>query len=82
MIRSIDNWGVFSLPRAITRNKALYHNGHYFVMRYDASSRTQEAVRSAMRENMQVIRTATVKLGDNKLDTLSRFGQISWSRSS
>lgn len=82
VIRSVDNWGVFTLPRAVSRNQMLHHNGHYFAMRYDASTRTQEEVRSTMRLDPRVIRSTSVKLGDGKLETTSRFGQISWRHSS
>lgn len=82
VIRSVDNWGVFTLPRAVSRNQMLHHNGHYFVMRYDASTRTQDEVRSTMRLDPRVIRSTSVRLGDGKLDTLSKFGQISWANSS
>lgn len=81
VIRSVDNWGVFTLPRAVSHNQALFHNGHYFVMRYDASTRTQEEVRSTLRLDVRVIRCTSVKLGDGKLETMSRFGQISWRNS-
>lgn len=82
MIRSVDNWGVFSLPRAISRSQQLHHNGHYFVMRYDASTKVQDDVRVTMRLDPRVIRSTSVKLGNQKLETLSRFGQIDWLTSS
>lgn len=82
VIRSINNWGVFTLPRAISKGQALHHNGHYFVMRYDASAKTQQEVLSAMRLDPRMIRSTSVKLGDGKLETLSKFGQIDWMTSS
>lgn len=81
VIRAIDNWGVFTLPRAISRHQQLYHNGHYFVMRYDAGMKTQEEVRDIMRLDPRVIRSTSVKLGDGKLETLSKFGQVNWLQS-
>lgn len=78
MIRSLDNWGIFPLPRAISRNQQRHHNGHYFVMRYDASTQTQRDVMKAVMLDVRVIRSTSVKLGDNKLSTLSRFGKIDW----
>ncbi|CAN8096568.1 unnamed protein product [Discula destructiva] len=81
VVRSIDNWGVFTLPRALSKNQQLYHNGHYFVMRYDAGARAQESVRNTMRLDVRVLRATSVKLGDGKLETLSKFGQINWVRS-
>lgn len=81
VVRAIDNWGVFTLPRAMARSQTMHHNGHYFVMRYDASVRAQEEVRNALRLDVRVLRHTSVKLGDGKLDSLSRFGQFDWLRS-
>lgn len=78
MIRSLDNWGVFPLSRAISRNQQRHHNGHYFVMRFDSSTKTQREVMDSVRLDVRVIRSTSVKLGDNKLSTMSRFGQIDW----
>ncbi|ROV94667.1 hypothetical protein VSDG_06174 [Cytospora chrysosperma] len=78
VIRSVDNWGVFALPRTISKAQQLHHNGHYFCMRYDASTATQNAVKNTMSLDPRVIRSTSVKLGDNKLETLSKFGQINW----
>lgn len=81
VIRSIDNWGVFALPRAISRSQTKHHNGHYFVMRYDLSTRGQEDLRKSLRDDVRVLRTTSVKLGDGKLETLSKFGQLNWKES-
>lgn len=78
VVRAIDNWGVFSLPRPISRSQMMHHNGHYFVMRYDAGTRTQEMLRSNLSQDVRVLRTTSVKLGDGKLETLSKFGQFNW----
>ncbi|KAK7728365.1 mitochondrial ribosomal small subunit component [Diaporthe eres] len=81
VVRSVDNWGVFALPRAVSKNQALHHNGHYFAMRYDASAAAQGIVRRTINLDPRVIRSTSVKLGDGKLESLSRFGQISWANS-
>ncbi|EAA33667.1 ribosomal protein S6 [Neurospora crassa] len=78
VIRDIKNWGTFLLPRPISTNQQRHNRGHYFVMRYDASIATHEEVRRTMKADPRVIRTANVKLGDGKLETLSRFGAIPW----
>lgn len=79
VIRALDNWGVFPLPRAHSRkNQPRQYNGHYFVMRYDTSTQTQRDVMQSLRLDQRVIRSTSVKLGDNKLSTMSRFGQIDW----
>lgn len=47
-------------------------------MRYDTSTQTQRDVMQSLRLDQRVIRSTSVKLGDNKLSTMSRFGQIDW----
>ncbi|KAK1778766.1 ribosomal protein S6 [Copromyces sp. CBS 386.78] len=78
VIRDIKNWGTFLLPRPVSTNQQRHTRGHYFVMRYDSSIATHEEVRRTMKADPRVIRTANVKLGDGKLETLSRFGAIPW----
>lgn len=82
MIRSIGNWGVFALPGPVSAHQLRHHNGHHFAMRFDASVRTQEAVRTTLALDPRVIRSTSVKLGDGKLETLSRFGKIEWDQQS
>jgi small subunit ribosomal protein S6 len=78
VIRDIANWGVFHLPRSVSKNQIRYTKGHYFVMRYDASVRAHQDVTAALRVDPRVIRSAGVKLGDGKLETLSKFGPVEW----
>jgi small subunit ribosomal protein S6 len=80
VIRSIANWGVFALPRAVSRNQMRHYNGHYFVMRYDAAVQTQEQVRQTLALDPRVVRSTSVKLGDGKLSTLRKFGGIEWAK--
>lgn len=82
VVRAIDNWGVFALPRALSKYQQVHHNGHYFVMRYDAGARAQEAVRENLKLDVRVLRATSVKLGDGKLEGLSKFGQFNWLHSS
>lgn len=78
MIRDIANWGVFHLPRAVSLNQTRYTKGHYFVMRYDAGISAHQAVIRTLRVDPRVIRAGGVKLGDGKLETLSKFGAVQW----
>ncbi|CAJ2506799.1 Uu.00g079850.m01.CDS01 [Anthostomella pinea] len=80
VIRGLSNWGVFSLPKAVSVHQMRHQKGHYFAMRFDASVGTQEAVRNMLRLDPRMIRHASVKLGDGKLGTMSRFGGVDWSR--
>ncbi|KAL7625980.1 hypothetical protein AAE478_002749 [Parahypoxylon ruwenzoriense] len=79
VIRGVSNWGVFLLPKPISVHQMRHHTGHYFAMRYDSSSATQQAVRDMLALDPRMIRHASVKLGDGKLQTTSRFGAPQWS---
>ncbi|CEJ91825.1 Putative 37S ribosomal protein MRP17, mitochondrial [[Torrubiella] hemipterigena] len=78
VIRGLSNWGVFALPKPLSVHQMQHTHGHYFVMRYDSSSRTHNDVRNSLRLEPRMIRAAHVKLGDGKLNTLSRFGAPEW----
>ncbi|KAM3443762.1 hypothetical protein NHJ13734_001764 [Beauveria thailandica] len=78
VIRGLANWGVFSLPKPVSVRQMKHHHGHYFVVRYDASAKLHNEVRDFMRLEPRMIRAAHVKLGDGKLETLSRFGPPNW----
>ena len=78
VIRDISNWGVFHLPRAISLNQSRYAKGHYFVLRYDSGIRTHQDLIKTLRIDPRVIRSGGVKLGDGKLETLSKFGEVQW----
>lgn len=47
-------------------------------MRYDSSTNVHHDVRKTLRLEPRMIRTAHVKLGDGKLETLSGFGPPRW----
>lgn len=68
------------LPRAVSKNQVRYTRGHYFVMRYDAGIKTQQAVTNTLALDPRVIRSGAVKLGDGKLETLSKFGRVQWDK--
>lgn len=55
-----------------------HKSGHYFVMRYDASAKTHQNMRSTINLDPRVVRTAHVKLGDGKLESSAKFGAIKW----
>ncbi|KAG9248926.1 37S ribosomal protein-like protein Mrp17 [Calycina marina] len=80
-IRGIKNWGVFSLPKKTTKHQLQHSEGHYFVMRYDASSKTQDTVRTTLGLDPRMIKFSTVKLGVGTLESLSRIGgSMAWSK--
>ncbi|PWI76088.1 37S ribosomal protein MRP17 [Purpureocillium lilacinum] len=78
VVRGLSNWGVFSLPKPVSVHQMKHTHGHYFVMRYDASTKVHGDVRNTLRLEPRMIRAAHVKLGDGKLETLSRFGAPKW----
>ncbi|KAG8424119.1 hypothetical protein J3458_000948 [Metarhizium acridum] len=78
VVRGLDNWGIFSLPKPISVHQMKHTHGHYFVMRYDSSTKIHQDVRTTLRLEPRMIRSAHVKLGDGKLSTLSRFGEPKW----
>ncbi|KAI1105643.1 ribosomal protein S6 [Jackrogersella minutella] len=79
VIRGVSNWGVFLLPKATSLHQMRHHTGHYFAMRFDSSVQTQEAIRNMLALDPRMIRHTSVKLGDGKLETMSRFGAPTWS---
>lgn len=78
VIRDIANWGIFYLPKPISFNQRRHTKGHYFILRYDAAVSTHRMVTKTMRFDPRVIRAGGVKLGDGKLETLSKFGKVKW----
>ncbi|KAH8653703.1 30S ribosomal protein S6 [Xylariales sp. PMI_506] len=75
VVRGVSNWGVFALPRTLSKHQLQHKRGHYFAMRFDSSSAVQDAVKQVLAKDPRMIRYASTKLGDGKLGTLSRFGR-------
>jgi len=81
-IRGIKNWGVFDLPRQTYKHQQSHTEGHYFVMRYDASSKTQDNVKTTLGLDPRMIKFSSVKLGDGKLQSISKIsGKWAWNDS-
>ena len=81
VIRGVSNWGVFTLPRAVSVHQMRHHHGHYFAMRFDASPAAQQAVRGMLALDPRMIRHSSVRLGDGKLESSSRVGPgVGWKR--
>jgi small subunit ribosomal protein S6 len=74
VVRGITNWGTFLLPKPIRKQGgALYHQGHYFIVRFDSSSRTQHSVRKTLRLDPRMLRFSVVKMG-SKLEEIAHVG--------
>jgi len=57
----------------------LHTDGHYFIMRYDASSKTQDSVRKTLGLDPRMIKFSTVKLGNGTLESISKIsGSMHW----
>ncbi|KAK0704058.1 hypothetical protein B0T26DRAFT_522158 [Lasiosphaeria miniovina] len=80
VIRDIKNWGTFMLPSSASLNQVRHTRAHYFLMRYDASTKTHREVYRELARDPRVIRATGVTLGNNKLETLSKFGPMNWRR--
>ncbi|KAJ1337424.1 30S ribosomal protein S6 [Microdochium nivale] len=78
VIRGVSNWGTFALPKAVSVHQMRHQTGHYFAMRYDSSSSTQDAVRNMLRLDPRMIRHSSVKIGDGKLETLAATKGVAW----
>lgn len=74
VIRSIQNWGVSALPKRTRKHQAVYTEGHYFVIRYDASSTTQDQIRMTLGLDPRMIKFSNVKIGDGTLASSARAG--------
>lgn len=64
VIRGMKNWGQFDLPRPTTKHQTQHHQGHYFVMQFDASVKAQQEVRRFLTLDPRMIRFSIVKIGD------------------
>ena len=82
VVRSIANWGVFSLPRSVTAHQKTHVRGHYFVMRFDSTSATQTTMRNTLKLDPRMVRSAFVRLAgaDGKLENTAKFGEVMWSQ--
>lgn len=58
----------------------MYHQGHYFILRFDSSAKTQHAVRRTLGLDPRMIRYSVVKMG-SKLDEISDVGgKAEWNK--
>ena len=73
VVRGISNWGTFLLPHPARKPGAIYHHGHYFILRFDSNARTQHSVRRTLGLDPRMIRYSIVKMG-MKLDEISGIG--------
>ncbi|KAF2112986.1 37S ribosomal protein Mrp17 [Lophiotrema nucula] len=75
VVRGITNWGTFLLPKPAKKLQSTHHTGHHFIMRFDASPRTQHALRRTMSLDPRLIRYSVVKMGEKFEDIKGVEGQ-------
>lgn len=78
VVRGITNWGTFLLPKPARKQGATYHNGHYFIMRFDSSAKTQHAVKRTLGLDPRLIRYSMVKVGTKFDEIRDVGGKVDW----
>ncbi|OAL46412.1 37S ribosomal protein Mrp17 [Pyrenochaeta sp. DS3sAY3a] len=63
VVRGVTNWGTFLLPKPAKKLQSTHHYGHHFIMRFDASAKTQHVLRRTMSLDPRLIRYSVVKMG-------------------
>ena len=78
-MRGLTNWGVFHMPKATKgpKGSTKHHVGHYYVMRFDASPKTQHMVRRMLGLEPRLLRFSCVRLG-RTLRTILEDGDPRW----
>jgi small subunit ribosomal protein S6 len=78
VIRGFTNWGVFLLPKPRTKHQTKYHNGHYFIMRFDSSAKVQHSVRRTLSIDPRLLRYTMVKMGNTLEEIKDIPGKAKW----
>ncbi|KAF2273137.1 37S ribosomal protein Mrp17 [Westerdykella ornata] len=64
VVRGVTNWGTYLLPKPAKKLQTTHHTGHHFIMRFDASAKTQHILRRTMSLDPRLIRYSVVKMGE------------------
>ncbi|KAM3422944.1 hypothetical protein BST61_g427 [Cercospora zeina] len=78
VVRGITNWGTFTLPNPARKQGATYREGHYFILRFDSSAKTQHAVRRTLGLDPRMIRYSVVKMGSKLEEIKDVAGKADW----
>ncbi|EMC97802.1 hypothetical protein BAUCODRAFT_66624 [Baudoinia panamericana UAMH 10762] len=78
VVRGITNWGTFLLPKPARKQGAIYNQGHYFILRFDSSAKTQHAVRRTLGLDPRMIRYSVVKMGEKLEEIADKGGKAEW----
>ncbi|KAK7192114.1 37s ribosomal protein mrp17 [Paraphaeosphaeria sporulosa] len=78
VVRGVTNWGTFLLPKPAKKLQSSHNVGHHFIMRFDASARTQHSLRRTMSLDPRLIRYSIVKMGTKFEEIKDIAGQASF----
>ncbi|KAK4553894.1 hypothetical protein LTR86_009069 [Recurvomyces mirabilis] len=78
VVRGITNWGTFLLPKPARKQGATYNQGHYFILRFDSSAKTQHAVRRTLGLDPRMIRFKVQKMGGKLEEIADVGGKAEW----
>lgn len=78
VVRGITNWGTFMLPKPARKQGATYREGHYFILRFDSSAKTQHTVRRTLGLDPRMIRYSVVQMGSKLQDIKDIGGKADW----
>jgi small subunit ribosomal protein S6 len=78
VVRGITNWGTFTLPKPARKQGATYNEGHYFILRFDSSARTQHTVRRTLGLDPRMIRYSVVQMGSKLQEIKDVAGKAEW----
>lgn len=78
VVRGITNWGTFLLPKPARKQGATYSTGHYFILRFDSSAKTQHSVRRTLGLDPRMIRYSVVKMGSKLEEIKDVAGTAEW----
>ena len=72
VIRSLQNWGPFLLPRKTRVHQMTHSSGQYFIMRFDSSAQAQQMVKRTLGLDPRMVKFTVLKLGR----TLEEVGKV------
>ena len=77
VVRGYTNWGSLLLPARAKKHQATHHFGHYFIMRFDSSGKTQQVIRTTLGLDPRMVKFSVIKLG-HRLDQVDKVGGKEW----
>ena len=78
VVRGLTNWGTFLLPKPLHKHQAVHHTGHYFIMRFDSSPKTQHLVKRTLSLDPRMLRYSVVKMGERLGEIADVDGYAGW----